>query len=364
LVEELISILDTPDAQETPAATEDSAPTDSRAAASTAPPGSTPASESEGNAPSTPSDASASSEAPAETTPKPETTSLEGGEPFVFKADRREIRPEGARVVGDKIVFDKAKWPAFASQHVADRTVWRQEKATWDRERAEFQAQLQAKTPEQEKATAFAQEIDRIASLKDPREIQALVQHWQTHWSTYLLKKENELLKERTTQWTQAQQQQAEQESLDALIPEMHDHLAGAFDHYLAQDGLKVLGAHKDALFAEYLETEGDIRNGGRAYRWDPEQQAYFLDVPRLERWLTREAKREQDKAELVKRHAEAAKRNAGATAKTVGAPHQPAPPAKPATGRDDKGRFARPEDDEDRHERELTSVDFWFGKG
>lgn len=350
LIADAISVMDDLDAQATPPESNDPTPPSATSASPASVP-ETPVPDVPGDVPSPPSPASAPDGAPAATASKtPE-------EPFVFKADRREIRPEGARVVGETIVFDKAKWPAFQSQFVADRSSWRQQQAAWDQERAELSAQLQQRTPEQEKAAAFAQEIDRLVALDDPKQVAAVVQHWKTHWSTLLLKKENELLREQSSKVQQRHQTESDAAALESLVPEMHDHLAGAFDHYLATDALKVLGSQKDALLAEYLESEGDIRTGGRAYTWNAEQQAYFLDVPRLERWLGREAQRAQANADLVKRHAEAARKNAAATTPTVARPPAPTPVA----GRDTQGRFTKSVDPDDAYEQSLMSTKAWF---
>lgn len=236
----------------------------------------------------------------------------EGGEPFAFRADGREVPVEGAMRWEHGIYVPTQSW-ATVQRHLADREAF----AAKERH---YQSQISSLDPEQnarvKTADAYLQWVDQQLS-KSPEEVAEWLDNMRVNKplldaqiKTQILEAQ---LQSKTSQVSDVEYQQRAQQIGDALPGYLKQHI----DHAIQQiPELKDLAGQSDALLhdlwdhREYLFVEavdGDMPEHGLT------KGQIGVHAGRLKHFLTKEA---QYRAE-TKRLQAAASVNAKALGKT-----------------------------------------------
>jgi hypothetical protein len=169
----------------------------------------------------------------------------EGGEPFAFRVDGREVAVPGAQRYEHGIYVPADAWNGVVQQHLADRGVWQQQRQAYERQIAELNPDahpvvLQAQATVQ----AFKELLD-----KGPLEVAKWLDQYERNRPLLEAQIQNQTLAAQLEQRTRGSQQQ-EQEQLERQVWEampgyLEQHIEAAVSQTPELAELKGVGAAK-----------------------------------------------------------------------------------------------------------------------
>lgn len=289
------------------------------------------------------------------------------GNPFAFKLDGRDTKPDGVIVKDGHIIWPQSAWDAFNGQ-IGSREHWNQKQQGFQRQLAERDHVLQSKDKEIAKAqeesqvaATFIQGIlearERMIQTKDPSELAALMDHFATTLPTKILEAKlalrDQQIEQRQHQETQAVDQQ-QQAAIDQGLASWADQIAGKA---LALPDFQSLGTTPqdraevaDLLLTRYgakvfaidsVEKFGDAQSQGFEVLQQFGNRVLFYHPARAEEALQHEAGKVKRYREGLTKATDAASKNAAVLQKTP-PPARPSAPPPAAVKRNENGQFVR----------------------
>jgi hypothetical protein len=191
----------------------------------------------------------------------PVWTPPEGGEPFTFRADGREVTVPGALKYEHGIYVPADAWNGVVQQHLADRGVWQQQRQAYEQQIAQLDPQahpvvLQAQATVQ----AFKELLD-----KGPLEVAKWLDQFERNRPLLEVQIQNQALSAQLEARTRGHVQQEQEQ----LVQQVADALPG----YLEQ--------HIEALISQTPELAALKGSAGklREALW-PYAQMLFIEAP------------------------------------------------------------------------------------
>lgn len=287
--------------------------------------------------PADPAVASAPDAALPDSTPNTQLTLPEGAQPFAFRVDGREYKPEGAMQLPDgSVLLPEKAWAQIRGGLLVDREAVNsklaqaRQQVQQARQEAEHQstAALSAVTLERDQARAALEEFQKILSA-GPDAVMQWAENFAVNRPALEARMQARALEVRLQQaeqerqtWQQQQAQATEAQQAEALRPQLEAHLEHALDVKLAGEfaGIASTPQEKADLRAFLWET---MR--GQLFYEDEQGIGFRTDL--LDTVLGREKARQDAVAKKATVLSEAARRNAAATAPTSAAPRRGTPP-------------------------------------
>lgn len=210
---------------------------------------------------------------------------LDSGDPFTFRVDGRQVAPDGARVVGDHIVFPKTTWQQMHTL-LADRSVIK-ERETGYRQR--IQALEAGQGAWQQEKSALLAQVDRVFS--DPAAAQQFLENWQVHGPRLRAEMEAKAARAQLDAVRQ-RDAEAEAERQDAaLVPQLFDGLGATLEAWLQDEGIDWQN-DPDKHWGTFLREVWDDHGKDGLFTRDPLTGRYELNEDKVARLFQREATR------------------------------------------------------------------------
>ena len=292
-------------------------------------------------APAAPSDA-----APAAVPASPVGSVPPTGQPFTFRVDGREVPVPGAYVVGNQILVPKEAWDRHVRPNVADRSVWREKEAGYQRQ---LQQASSARSDQELRANALLEKFGELTA-KGPQAMAEWLDNYYTNLPVLEAQARASAAERRAAELMQVQQSQVSEQRQAQEVVDAQHHLSATLEQYLQQPEFKALAPEGQELLQE-LWTEHQNTLFIRADRDYPEyglktgELAISYDA--LNRLLSRRAAQAQKIADQVAKFQSAATLNAAAVQR---------PPVVPP--RRPNGQFTTPPAEAKSKPRAKTTAD------
>jgi hypothetical protein len=197
--------------------------------------------------------------APAEQVPV--WTPPEGGEPFSFRVDGREVAVPGAQRYEHGIYVPADAWNGVVQQHLADRGAWQQQRQAYEHRLAELDPQAH---PVVLQAQATVQAFQELLA-KGPLEVAKWLDKFEQNRPLLEVQIQNQALQNQLELRTRGSQQQEQEQ----LVQQVADALPG----YLEQ--------HIEAAISQTPELAALKGSAGklRETLW-PYAQMLFIEAP------------------------------------------------------------------------------------
>ena len=282
----------------------------------------------------------------------------EGGTPFTFAVDGRQVALEGAKVLGDHILIPKDVWlNQVRPNFLADRTAVRERERGLRRELA---ARETGQSEESKRSKALIAVVDQL--FANPDALLKAAENWHIEGPKLRTEAELNVTRQDLERYRQQEAEAKAREEEAELMPKLQNGLALAVEDLLAEAGVQWDGNQAEEArwkgFVEALEQDIGLTS---LFSRDHRGQI-VLDEDRVRRAFNRERARGQSQQAVAKVVEKKTALNAAATAPTKpSAPVAGKPPAKPVKAertRDDNGQFTK-RLDPDEWERDFMKRQF-----